>query len=363
MRLKKIGFVLLTALWLCLAVCLWLLPKKEISASERRKLSQLPKFSVQSVASGQYMSGFDSFVSDQFPGRDVFRRIKALFGNKILLEKDNNGIYKAENSLAKLDYPVHSDSVAYAKGRFAEIYRRYLEESERIVFCPVPDKGYYLAEKNGYPTMDYEALFDEFRQLDWAEYADITDLLSAQSYYATDTHWRQEAIYPVAERLADMLGVTLEPPSTISQKTLTDEFYGVYYGQAALPMKPDNLTVCTSEILENCVVTNLETGEILGLYDLSKLEGNDPYEVFLSGSVSLIQIENPAAETDRELIVFRDSFGSSLVPLLSSGYAKITLVDIRYLPTANVGRFLNFHGQDVLFLYSTLVLNNSDTLK
>ena len=34
--------------------------------------------------------------------------------------------------------------------------------------------------------------------------------------------------------------------------------------------------------------------------------------------------------TDRELVIFRDSFASSLAPLLMEQYAKITLVDIRY---------------------------------
>lgn len=62
-------------------------------------------------------------------------------------------------------------------------------------------------------------------------------------------------------------------------------------------------------------------------------------------------------------MVFRDSFGSSLVPLLVQDYAKVTLVDIRYVASDFVGQFVDFHGQDVLFLYSTLVLNSSSTLK
>ena len=85
--------------------------------------------------------------------------------------------------------------------------------------------------------------------------------------------------------------------------------------------------------------------------------------MFLSGSVSLLTIENPAAQTDRELIIFRDSFGSSIAPLLVQGYKTVTLVDIRYLSPAMLGRFIDFHGQDVLFLYSTLVLNNGQSLQ
>ena len=62
-------------------------------------------------------------------------------------------------------------------------------------------------------------------------------------------------------------------------------------------------------------------------------------------------------------MIFRDSFASSLAPLLLDGYAKITLVDIRYLPSVRLGSFLTFIDQDVLFLYSVNVLNTSATIK
>ena len=52
-----------------------------------------------------------------------------------------------------------------------------------------------------------------------------------------------------------------------------------------------------------------------------------------------------------------------MVPLLAQDYETITLVDIRYMNAAVLGNFMDFHGQDVLFLYSTLVLNNSETIK
>ena len=96
---------------------------------------------------------------------------------------------------------------------------------------------------------------------------------------------------------------------------------------------------------------------------MDMLGSKDLYDVFLSGAKSLLTIENPNAATDRELIVFRDSFGSSMVPLLARDYAKVTLVDIRYMSPTILGNFVEFGGQDVLFLYSTLVLNNSETIK
>ena len=85
--------------------------------------------------------------------------------------------------------------------------------------------------------------------------------------------------------------------------------------------------------------------------------------MFLSGSRSLLTIENPKGEAGKELIVFRDSFGSSIIPLLVQEYETVTVVDIRYIQIDVLEKFIEFHGQDVLLLYSTLVLNNSETIK
>ena len=130
-----------------------------------------------------------------------------------------------------------------------------------------------------------------------------------------------------------------------------------------------------ADVLSYCVlmadVCGLDLDEILNAkvdqnaakYPVEKARGSDPYELFLSGSVSLLTVESPNARTDRELVIFRDSFASSLAPLLLEGYSRVTLVDIRYLSPTQLGRYLTFTDQDVLFLYSTGVLNNSSTLK
>ena len=77
----------------------------------------------------------------------------------------------------------------------------------------------------------------------------------------------------------------------------------------------------------------------------------------------MLTVTNPQGQPGKELIVFRDSFGSSITPLLMEDYETVTLVDVRYINAAVLGNFIDFHGQDVLFLYSTLVLNNSETIK
>ena len=352
------------AVWVGLTLAAWFGPAKEASDSERRKLAQMPALSVQTLLDGSFMEDFESYSLDQFPLREGFRRLKARVHYDLLGQKDNNGIYIAQGQAAKLDYPLNEASVANAVAKFNAIYEKYLTGSKTVVFSAVPDKGYYLAEANGYPALDYETLFATVREgTPWAEFVDITDLLEAGDYYATDTHWRQEKLLDVAQRLCDALGATAIPADMIDAEELERPFYGVYSGQAAISMDPDRMYLLKNDMLDACRVYNHETGEETAVYDLEKLDSRDLYDVYLSGAAALLTIENPAGDPGRELIVFRDSFGSSIVPLLIADYGTVTVVDTRYIDPDLLGRFVDFHGQDVLFLYSTLLLNSSNSLK
>ena len=61
--------------------------------------------------------------------------------------------------------------------------------------------------------------------------------------------------------------------------------------------------------------------------------------------------------------MFRDSFGSSLAPLLAGSYRKITLIDLQYISSDLLESYVCFQEQDVLFLYSALIWNQSGTIR
>jgi len=364
-QIRNIGVGVLVALWVAVTAFAWFGPKKDTSLWERRPLQQMPQITADNLLNGGFMEKFEDYTLDQFPLRDTFRTVKSLFSYRVLQQKDNNGIYIQDGYAAKLEYPLNSVSVSHALKKFQFIYEQYLKNTDsRIYVSVIPDKGYYLASANGYPVMDYEKLYGMVAAgMPWAQMIDVRDSLTISDYYRTDTHWRQEKLLDVAQTVGSALGAPLPKQEDYSPTLVSQRFYGVYYGQAALPMEPEELYIMENDTLSDCRVYNHETGAYQPVYDMEKLAGLDPYDVFLSGAQALLTIENPNAATDRELIVFRDSFASSLVPLLARGYAKITLVDIRYISTALLGEYMDFYGQDVLFAYSTLILNNSTTMK
>lgn len=360
---NKILIVVMTCLLFGISAICFFHNKSEYSVTERRYLKQFPQLSSDSIVSGRFMSDFETYTQDQFPGRDSFRTLKSVTAFSLFAQKENNDLYVADGYIGKLEYPYRSESVEHAVKVFQNIHEKYIKDSDcKVYYALIPDKNYYLAEPNGYLAMDYDAMVKDIQAgLPYMTYIDLFDVMELSDYYKTDTHWRQEEITDLADYIASAMGKEL----TAEYETydLEEPFYGVYYGQLALPAEGETLYYLNNEMLSSCYVYDYTNMREIGIYDMEKAVGADPYEMYLSGSLSLITIENPKATTDDELIVFRDSFGSSIAPLWVEGYRKITLVDIRYLPSGALGNHIDFENQDVLFLYSTMVLNNSETIK
>lgn len=231
--------------------------------------------------------------------------------------------------------------------------------------------GKFMSEFEEY-TLDQFPLRDTFRSLKammhlyvfgQADNNDvyIADLLTLEDFYVTDTHWKQENIQDVAVALGNAMGTPLK--EEYEKVALDVPFYGVYYGQLGLPIHPDAISYLNHPMFADCIITNHENGKQIPMYSMEKAEDREPYEMFLSGSLAVITIENPAATTEKELVIFRDSFGSSLTPLLVEGYQKITILDARYLNEGMIGNFVTFEGQDVLFIHSSSVINNETAFK
>ncbi len=337
-------------------------PSQDISASERRPLAQMPEINGENIANGVFMQDFEEYAMDQAPFRQQLRSSKVIYQSIIMRKLDNNGMFLSNGYISKLDYPLNEKSVENATDKFRYIYDSYLDGTDVSIYMSIiPDKNYYN-EKLFYPCYDYNELVVKMcESMEYSEYISIMSYLQMEDYYQTDTHFRQEKIVDATVYLAEQMNSTID--TEYDELLVKNDFKGVYYRQLGMPMKGENMYVLTNNTLEGLKVYDHENNKPISLYDMSALEGDDPYELYLHGSLSLITIENPNAGTAKELVVFRDSFGSSMAPMLATGYSKVTLVDIRYLPSNMVGQFIDFENQDVLFLYSSSLLNNSETLK
>ena len=330
-----------------------ILKDKEISFSERRKLQTFPEITL----NNEYINKIDKYLLDHFPLRDTFRSIKANFNYKILNKLDNNGIYLKDNYIFKSEYPTNYKSIdKFIKN--VEKTKSYFNNSN-IYMMIIPDKNYYLNDTN-FLQIDYDYIYNETNKLN-VNVIDIRNIMELSDYYETDTHWKQENLLKVVKQMSNVMDFDYIEQKY--SKNFYDNFYGVYYGESALDRKGERLTYLTNDNINSLKVKYLENDKLNSIYSLSKLESTDAYEVYLDGASSFIEIYNDNCDNDKELIIFRDSFSSSLTPLLTSYYKKITLIDNRYINSNNYLNLIDIKDQDVIFIYGTLIVNNSGSLK
>lgn len=363
MKIKNILSVLLCGAFI-LALAAWCFfgPKADYSESERRTLAKFPEITWESISSGEFATDFEKYATDAFPLRDMWRSIKAYTRLGLFNQKDNNDLFLKDGHIGKLEYPMKPNMMDYAANLFTKVKEENFPNAN-VYFAMIPDKNKDLADLK----LDYAEFETQMQEkLPFATPIQISDLLTAEDYYYTDTHWRQDRITDVADRLAQAMGTEL--PQNYEKQELDVDFYGVYAGQSAMNPDPDTITVLTNETIEGLKVQllDLNTGALKSsvVYDMKKANGKDPYELFLSGNQAYVRITNPANTDGKRLIIFRDSFGSSITPLLAQGYSEVILLDLRYVSSVFIGKLgINFQNADVLFMYSTLLLNNSTGMK
>ena len=327
---------------------------KEISISERRKLSTFPEFNL----SNEYITKVDKYLLDHFPSRDNFRSIKANFNYNILNKLDNNNIYLKDNYIFKSNYPTNIKSISNFINKINKIQNNLTKDNNQYVMI-IPDKNYYLNSKD-FLHIDYNYIYNEIDKLN-INTIDIRNIMNLSDYYETDTHWKQENLNKVVYEMSKIMNFNYHKINY--QENIYNNFYGVYYGESAINRKPEKLIYLTNQNILNLKVKYLENNNLNTIYNINNINSLDSYEVYLDGASSFIEIYNNNSISDKELIIFRDSFASSITPLLTEYYQKITLIDNRYINSNTYLNLIEFTNQDILFMYSTLIINNSSTLK
>lgn len=340
------------------------LPDRDLSETERRPLSQALTYQayLESHFGGDlasYLAYLETYLLDQFPLRDRFRLLSGISRVYGLGQLDNKGYYKFQDQLSKLDPVLREKAVREALALFVQVQDKYLGPGSRPLFALIPDKNAFMADQGGYPHYDYQALLDlvggslEGKM----DFLSLKDFLTLDDFYRTDPHWDQTRLLYLADRLLKSLG--REGGLDYDDYDFAGflDYLGTFGGQAGLPVEKDQLTWLTNPLLDRMKVQDPLTGEEGGVYDPSKGQGMDPYDIFLGGAKALLTIHNPQGRG--QLLVFRDSYGSSLIPLLAQSYEETVVIDLRYIRMERAIDLIDLDPEaQSLFLFSSSVLNS-----
>lgn len=357
-RLLTISFIAI----LCIGMLATLLHEPyTISISERRKLNPLPPLTTENVGDGSYMNELERYLTEQFPMRDSFRKLKSFSAQVLFQFHEEDGYVVEENAIYELHPTLNEASIRHLTTLIQTIKERHIT-SPKCYFALIPDKSDYLASIPHWDRTKMIALLQE--QLPSLHFIDLYDTLSLSSYYPSDLHWRQTDLNNTLYQLVDTMNLPRKPFPTQTQ--CMNNFYGAYYGRIAHRLDADTLCWLTNDEINQASVYDYEQNRYRSVYEEDDLSHMDAYDLFLGGAKPLLIIHNKEQNNGRELLLFRDSFASSITPLLIPYYEKITMIDLRYLSSDYLNRIAEItftNEQDVLFLYSSAILNQSTTMK
>ena len=339
----------------------FIIPAPAVLVSERRVPAKFPEFSMTTVSSGTFMGKFDNYASDRFVFRDIFRGLNSFVIFNIYQQTDKSGLYRSSNVGIGEFRRTNATAFRQTTERIKRAAESLSDYDMNIYYSVVPDMSTF-AERYmpGFDLTTAETVLLDM--LGEYEYIRVADQLWAGAFYKTDLHWDQSQIYATANHILSSMGADHAPGG--HTEVTAGEFRGVYAGQIALPVDADIMNYIEVAGLKVSYLSEktlqFEDGPA---YDTERFAGVDPYDLFLRGPQPLIVIENASAP-DRELYLFRDSFGSSLAPILACSYSKITVIDLRYLNLMLLPQFIEFRqGADVLFIYSSQIFNNPSILQ
>lgn len=361
----------ITAIIVILLILLNLVtPDRTFSSNENRNLEQRPHFTAASVISGEFTQSLTSYLNDQFVLRDTWvsmnHALKAASG-----QKESGDVYFGKHGtlLARPEKPDET-AVSESENAMKAFKDAYPGVSMDVMIVPCAAAAESELLPAYAPVRDqYDDILTEEEQFASCGYSVIKagDTLREHSgeyiYYKTDHHWTTLGAWYAFRSSEEALGITDDSGSYTDHVVSTD-FSGTLASQSGSYGHRDEIHVFepAGTAPEYYVYIPDLKQTTTSVYDSSKLEEKDQYQVFLGGNHPLVEIHT-ANRTDRNLLIFKDSYANSFVPFLLSYFDNIYMIDPRYYYD-NAASLMSTGGiTDVLFLYSQNTFAKDKSLK
>ena len=355
------------------------------SDMENRNLAQFPAVSVKSIFSGDFSDGFESYMSDQIIFKDFLVKLK-VGENRVLNQTYINQTYFADGRYIR-GYKENFIQIDRNLGFVNEFAENNPELN--ITWLMVPNACYvYNDSLPPYADVDDQAMTIKYIEKNVSErinFVDVSDeLVSAKGdyiYYNTDHHWTMNGAYIGYKKLCKELGIKAMSKDTYDIETVREDFYGTLYSDAPVfGTEPDDIILYKNNTGKYTVNYVDEDFTQDSLYNYDKLNIKDKYQVYLDGNHAIIRIKNNSYYDDNRVldtgeresgdadksassnrvIVVKDSYAHSLLPLLADNYEEIIVVDLRYYHEKSVSALAKEEGITDIIMINNIDFFNSD---
>ena len=333
-------------------------PQNERSETENRSLAMRPSFSIDTLLSGQFAKDYESYLSDQFIGRDGWITLKTDF-ELAAGKKDISGVY-----FAKDGYLIESHEGSFttdqAKANISLLASFAKKEAEALgadhmTVMIVPNAVDILREKLPAFAQPYdeEAYISQVRAaLPDGVFFDTGKILNEHKdeeiYYRTDHHWKTLAAWYVYQAWAKEKGFSV---GVYSPVTVTEDFEGTISSKLGIRGRADSIQRYDPVEAEDYYLVYNQSDDVRNsIYDDSFLDKKDKYSYFYGGNYGLIQSKMPESRTGRKLLIIKDSYAHCFAPFTYADFDEVDLLDLRYYNASLSDLIASGGYTDILFL-------------
>ena len=340
---------------------------REYSENENRYLASKPVISFSAIKDGRFMQDADSYISDQFVFRDSLvstrTKIDVFFGKReingvyigkhhFLFEKpaayNEERIEKTAKTMNELrgNNKKLNHYVAIAPNA-SEILSNYLPMNAPSQNQTGQIKRFY-ANLNGFKCIDLCTPLKESKEPE-------------KLYYKTDHHWTADAANIAFKEIASALKLDSKAYK-YKNLAVTNSFQGTLASSSGIFSAKDTIYIPAVAPEVPYTVTYVNENKVTrSVYDEKKLSEKSKYDVFFGGNFSEVIIESES-KSDKVLMVIKDSYANSLLPMLIPYYKKIVIVDPRYY-TENIQHTIEKEDvADILWLYNANTFLNDTSI-
>lgn len=330
------------------------------SENENRILAKKPSLTKESLLSGEYMEAYETYVTDQFVGRDNWIELKTR--SEIALQhKEVGGVYLgADDYLLEQHLPedITQEMIDQKLRLLVKVVEKY---GAKVMLVPTADN--VLSDKLPAfaPYFDQFALLDQVKEtVGESAYIDVASKLvkhaQEEIYYRTDHHWTSLGAYYGYEAWKEHTNLLTPVHFDIENlATVTEDFLGTLHSKINLPMEGDAIQIFPETLNRPVSLTYDYNVKKNTMYEESYLEGKNKYGYFLDDNHGFIEIET-GYQNGRELFVLKDSYANCFIPLLTAHYERIYIVDLRYY-NGSLAQLMDPYmsdSTDVLVLYNCI---------
>ena len=358
---KRLPGVIFMVLLLGLAGKEALSHQRTYSPVEKRELQTRPEISITKVLDGRFQKKYESYLRDQFPGRDhwvSFQTDMELFMGK----NEIHNVYIGKNHYLLEHYTEKEfDPQQISKNLQAlEKFVGKAKQNADVHVMMVPTKSWILREKLPAfaPHYKEQKFYDALQQKLEKEdvLISVEPVLDAHKeeeiYYRTDHHWTTLGAWYAYEQYTKAVGGDLQRAQGKKKfRCISKDFYGTTYAKINYARQADKIEIYEPEDKLR-VVYNKGEKKTKTLYDVSFLKTADQYSVFTGGNQAVLEITG-GIKNGKTLLLIKDSFANSILPFLAEDYEKLVVVDLRQLNVSGDRLLEMFSPTDILILYNS----------